>query len=79
MTREALDIWKHSTLRHTAAVYPDVPFGLFNGPDCYNSHHAGDLAHWTQVQLWDRRVHTPMNPSIAWQAMALHRVLQARQ
>ncbi len=53
----------------------NTPFGLFNGPDCYNSHLAGDLAHWTQVQLWDRRVYTPMNPAVAWHHFALAKLL----
>ncbi len=71
---EAWTVWRRSTLRQHAAECPQTPFGIFNGPDCYNSHHAGPRAHWTQVQLWDRRVHTPMNPAVAWQAFALRTI-----
>jgi hypothetical protein len=77
LTQEAREVWQRMTLRHHYKAYPDVPFGVFNGPDCYNSHLAGPLAHWTQVQLWDRRVHTPMNPAVAWQAFAMRKIVQA--
>ncbi|MFP4352523.1 MAG: GH36-type glycosyl hydrolase domain-containing protein [Puniceicoccaceae bacterium] len=79
LSGEALDVWKRMSFRHAAEIYPGTPFGLFNGPDCYNSHLAGDLAHWTQVQLWDRRVHTPMNPSVAWHHFAMAKILASKQ
>lgn len=75
LTDEALAVWRRMTLRHHALHCPDTPFGIFNGPDCYNSHLAGPLAHWTQVQLWDRRLYTPMNPAVAWQAFAMRKIL----
>jgi cellobiose phosphorylase len=74
LSAEAKLLWNRMTLRHHYATYPDVPFGIWNGPDCYNSHLAGERAHWTQVQLWDRRVHTPMNPSVGWQAFGRYRI-----
>jgi cellobiose phosphorylase len=73
---EALKTWKRMSFRHAGEIFPDTPFGLFNGPDCYNSHLAGDLAHWTQVQLWDRRVHTPMNPAVAWHHFAMTKIIE---
>ena len=72
---EALSIWRRSALRPMPQRFPGVPFGIFNAPDCYNSHLAGVRSAWTQVQLWDRRVHTPMNPGVAWQAFALDLIL----
>jgi cyclic beta-1,2-glucan synthetase len=74
---EALTVWRAMTLRHHYARFPKTPFGIFNGPDCYNSHLAGERAHWTQIQLWNRQVHTPMNPAVAWQAFALRRINEA--
>jgi hypothetical protein len=76
-TGQAHALWRRMTLRHHYAAYPDVPFGIWGGPDCYNSHLAGARAHWTQVQLWDRRAHAPMNPAVAWQAFARWQVQQA--
>jgi len=75
LQQEALSVWKRMSFHHAAEVYPETPFGLFNGPDCYNSHLAGELAHWTQVQLWDRRVFTPMNPAVAWHHFAMAKIL----
>ncbi|MFW5830172.1 MAG: GH36-type glycosyl hydrolase domain-containing protein, partial [Planctomycetota bacterium] len=77
MPDEALALWRKNTLRHHYSTFPETPFGIWNGPDCYNSHLAGTRAHWTQTQLWDRRVHNPMNPSVAWQAFGMHRILAA--
>lgn len=77
MTEQARAVWERMTLRNHYRMFPDVPFGVFNGPDCYNSHLAGPRAHWTQVQLWDRRVHTPMNPAVAWQAFAMRKIAEA--
>ncbi|MFW5845048.1 MAG: GH36-type glycosyl hydrolase domain-containing protein, partial [Planctomycetota bacterium] len=75
MSTEALDLWRRNTLRHHYATFPETPFGIWNGPDCYNSHLAGQRAHWTQTQLWDRRVYNPMNPSVAWQVFGMQRIL----
>jgi hypothetical protein len=78
MAEEAMMIWKDMALLPAPARFPETPFGIFNGPDAYNSLLAGRRAHWTQVQMWDRRIHTPMNPSVAWQAFALDRILAAQ-
>jgi hypothetical protein len=72
---EALAIWERGALRTMSPRFPETPFGIFNAPDCYNSHLAGPRAHWTQVQMWDRRIYTPMNPAVAWQAFGLQRIL----
>ncbi len=69
LTDQAHELWRRMTLRHHAS-YPEVPFGIWGAPDCCNSHLAGRRAHWTQVQLWDRRVHAPMVPAVAWQTFA---------
>lgn len=68
---EALDVWERISLRNHARLYPDVPFGIFNGPDCYSSHYAGDREGWTQVQMLERAKFPPMNPMVAWQAFSL--------
>jgi hypothetical protein len=33
----AWDEWKKNTLARHAAIYPDMWFGIWSGPDCYNS------------------------------------------
>src|SRR5690606_21912971 len=68
---EALDVWERISLRNHARLYPDVPFGIFNGPDCYSSHYAGEREGWTQVQMLERAKFPPMNPMVAWQALSL--------
>ena len=68
---EGLDIWKRMSLRNHSQKFPHVPFGIFNGPDCYSSAMAGPAEGWTQVQVFDRMVPAPMNPIVAWQAFAL--------
>jgi len=75
MIEVAWQIWRRLSLRQHYAVHPDTPFGIWNGPDCYNSHLA-KVPSWTQVALWDRRVHSPMNPSVMWQAFAAERILR---
>lgn len=68
---EALDVWQRMSLRNHNARFPKVPFGIFNGPDCYSSAMAGPAEGWTQVQVFDRMVPAPMNPIVGWQAFAL--------
>jgi len=77
LLNEALDEWKCGTLRNHASCFPDVPFGIFNGPDCYSSGWAGHREGFTQVQLLDRARFIPMNPMVAWQAFALQKINQA--
>jgi hypothetical protein len=71
MWSEGLDVWKRMSLRNHSQKFPQVPFGIFNGPDCYSSAMAGPAEGWTQVQVFDRMVPAPMNPIVAWQAFAL--------
>lgn len=70
---EALEVWERMSLRNHSRLYPDVPFGIFNGPDCYSSHHSGEREGWTQVQMLERAKFPPMNPMVAWQAFSLSR------
>jgi hypothetical protein len=70
-TDEALAVWQRMSLRHHARQHPDIPFGIFNGPDCYSSHHAGEREGWTQVEMLERAKFPPMNPMVAWQAFSL--------
>jgi len=72
---EALKVWQSGTLREHARNFPRVPFGIFNGPDCYSSHWAGPREGWTQAQLIDRARFAPMNPAVAWQAFSLGKIL----
>ena len=71
---EALALWKRMSLRNHARLHPEVPYGIFNGPDCYSSHYAGEREGWTQVEMLERAKFPPMNPMIAWQAFSLARV-----
>ena len=71
---EALDVWRRISLRNHSRLHPEVPYGIFNGPDCYSSHHAGDREGWTQVEMLDRAKFPPMNPMVAWQAFSLMRI-----
>jgi hypothetical protein len=71
---EALEVWERMSLRNHSRLYPEVPYGIINGPDCYSSHHAGDREGWTQVQMLERAKFPPMNPMVAWQAFSLSRI-----
>lgn len=75
-TQEALDVWRRISLRNHSRLHPEVPYGIFNGPDCYSSHHAGEREGWTQVEMLDRAKFPPMNPMVAWQAFGLNRISQ---
>jgi len=77
MLDEALDEWKCGTLRNHSRQFPDVPFGIFNGPDCFSSAWAGRREGFTQVQLLNRARFVPMNPMVAWQGFALQKINQA--
>lgn len=76
LCEEAMVVWEKMSLRNHSLQFPDVPYGIFNGPDCYNSHLAGAAHGATQVELIDRRGTVPMNPVIAWQAWAMDKILQ---
>ncbi|MFA6287033.1 MAG: hypothetical protein WC661_06560 [Opitutaceae bacterium] len=74
LSDEALDVWRRISLRNHSRIHPEVPYGIFNGPDCYSSHHAGDREGWTQMEMLDRSKFPPMNPMVAWQAFSLLRI-----
>ena len=76
-TNEALDVWRRMSLRNHSRLHPEVPYGIFNGPDCYSSHHAGEREGWTQMEMLDRAKFPPMNPMVAWQAFSLNRIAKA--
>lgn len=76
---EAMEEWKCGTLHNHARRFPEVPFGIFNGPDCFSSRWAGKREGWTQTQLVDRARTVPMVPMIAWQGFAMRRINQARK
>jgi cellobiose phosphorylase len=77
MLDEALAEWKCGTLHNHAHRFPEVPYGIFNGPDCFSSKWAGKREGWTQVQLLNRAQTVPMNPMIAWQGFTLRKIKQA--
>ena len=77
-SEEALDVWRRMSLRNHARLHPEVPYGIFNGPDCYSSHHAGEREGWTQVEMLDRAKFPPMNPMVAWQAFSLNRIAKTK-
>ena len=77
LIEEALDEWVCMSLRNHARLHPDVPFGIFGGPDSYSSHHAGEREGWSQIILVDRAASAPMNPMVAWQAFAMQKINEA--
>jgi len=79
LLEEALAEWKCGTLLSHALRFPQVPYGIFNGPDCFSSKWAGKREGWTQIQLVNRATTVPMNPMIAWQGFTLRKINQAMQ
>lgn len=77
LVEEATQEWKCMSLRNHSKVFPETPFGIYNGPDCYSSKYSGRAEGWTQVQVFSRMVGTPMNPIIAWQAFAMKKISEA--
>jgi hypothetical protein len=75
---EALEEWTCMSLRNHARLHPTVPFGIFNGPDCYSSPHAREREGWTQIVLVDRAATVPVNPMVAWQAFAMRKINEAQ-
>jgi len=75
---EAMDLWEINTLENHSNKYPEVPFGVINGPDCYSSKFAGDREGWTQVEMFNRMIEIPMNPIIAWQAFTMKKILLSK-
>jgi hypothetical protein len=80
MLSEAEQTWIGMSLRNHSARYPDVPYGIWNGPDCYSSKFAGPREGRTQRQLIDRvEQGIPMLPIVAWQAFAWRKIQEARR
>lgn len=79
MTDLAIQEWKKMTLRNHTRLFPDVPFGVINGPDCYSSKFAGEREGWTQVEQFNRQLPIPMNPVVAWQAFAMKKILESKK
>lgn len=77
MLEEALAEWKCATLYGHATQFPEIPYGIYNGPDCFSSQWAGKREGGTQVQLLNRALSVPMNPMIAWQPFTLRKINQA--
>ncbi len=75
---EALAEWKCGTLHAHASRFPKVPYGIFNGPDCFSSKWAGRREGWTQSQLLNRAQSVPMNPVIAWQGFTMRKIIEAQ-
>ena len=78
MLKEAEEEWKSISLRNHA-VRSSAPYFVINGPDCINSKFSGEAEGWTQVQVFNRVVEMPMNPSVAWQAFSLKKILDAKR
>lgn len=76
---EAWEEWKKVSLRNHARKHPKVPFGIFNGPDCFSSYLSGKREGWTQVLLTDRNQAIPMNPMIAWQSFSMIKIMEASE
>jgi hypothetical protein len=74
----ALSEWKKGTLRNHAKAFPEVPYGIYNGPDCWSSRLAGRFEGWTQYDLFNRATPCPMSPIIAWQAFAMQKIAECR-
>jgi len=79
MFESALTEWKKATLRNHARACPEVPYGIYNAPDCWSSRLAGTFEGWTQYNLFNRDNPCPMSPMIAWQAFTLRRIEELRK
>lgn len=79
LTDLALEEWAAMSLRNHARFFPQVSYGVLNGPDCYSSHFAGARKGCTQLQLIDGGSFTPMNPVVAWGAFAMRKLLRRKQ
>ncbi|MCE0498241.1 MAG: hypothetical protein LV481_09890 [Methylacidiphilales bacterium] len=77
LLEEALAEWKYGTLHWHTNQFPSVPYGIFNGPDCFSSKWAGRREGWTQTQLLNRAQGAPINPMIAWQGFTLRKINEA--
>jgi hypothetical protein len=77
MAEVAKDVWVAMSLRNHMYRHPNVPYGIWNGPDCYSSRLSGPREGWTQRQILDRfRDGIPMNPAVAWQAFSWSKIVK---
>lgn len=74
----ALEVWTGGTLRNHSKEFPQVPLGIFNGPDCWSSRLAGSAEGWTQFQMFNRVNPVPQCPMISWQAFAMLMIANAK-
>jgi hypothetical protein len=78
LTDEARRVWAAMSLRNHMTRHSGVPYGIWNGPDCYSSRLSGAREGRTQRQILDRfQIGTPMNPAVAWQAFSWRKILAA--
>ena len=75
----ALAEWTKGTLQNHSKEFPEVPVGIFNGPDCWSSKLAGSLEGWSQFELFNRLRPCPMCPMISWQAFAMLMIANAKK
>lgn len=75
----AVDEWTRGTLRNHSKEFAEVPYGIFNGPDCWSSRLAGRFEGWTQYNLFNRALPCPMSPMISWQAFAMMKIAESRK
>jgi len=75
----AMTEWKKATLRNHARLFPEVPYGIYNAPDCWSSRLSGSFEGWTQYNLFNRATPCPMSPMIAWQGFTLQKIEAARK
>ncbi len=75
ITDIALAEWKKNTLALHSERHRNVPFGIYNGTDCYSSHYANEREGWTQIEMFNRMLPIHMNPIIAWQAFGMKQIL----
>ena len=70
--------WEKSTLHRHTLLFPEIPFGIINGPDCYSSVYAKEREGWTQQAMFDRMNQLPMLPIIAWQPFGLKKIIESK-
>lgn len=75
----AVEEWRYGTLRNHSEEFPEVPYGIFNGPDCWSSRLAGSFEGWTQYDVFNRVGLCPMSPMISWQAFTAMQIDRAVQ
>ncbi|MEA2012685.1 MAG: hypothetical protein U9O87_06325 [Verrucomicrobiota bacterium] len=75
MIEEARNEWKMMSLKNHLEQFPNIPFGIINGPKSYCSHFAGKLAGFPQCQSTDiSRI--PHISSVLWQEFAMNKIIR---